>query len=68
MMTQKEAVYTLMAGKKIDTIINGWEPFRLVFDEIIIGCNPPAKEGETTSVDCWGVTFRYEEGQQNSSG
>ena len=63
MMTQKEAVYALMAGKKIDTIINGWEPFRLVFDEIIIGCNPPAKEGETTSVDCWGVTFRYEEGQ-----
>ena len=39
MMTQKEAVYALMAGKKIDTIINGWEPFRLVFDEIIIGCN-----------------------------
>lgn len=56
-MTQKEAVYALLKGEKTDVIVNGWEPFRLVFDEIAVKCNPPAPEGTEESVDCWGVTF-----------
>lgn len=62
-MTQKEAVYAMLRGEKTDTIINGWEPFRLVFDELVMGCNPAPAEGENIAVDCWGVRFLHEEGQ-----
>lgn len=56
-MTQKEAVYALLKGEKPDLIINGWEPFRIVFDAVVIGCNPQPPEGSIESFDCWGVKF-----------
>jgi len=53
-MTQKEAVYALLRGEKIDTVINGWEPFQMIFDDVVLHCNPGGAE---RYVDCWGVTF-----------
>ncbi len=60
-MTQKEAVYALLQGKKTDTIINGWEPFQLIFDDVLLHCNPPV-QGDRY-VDAWGVTMIQEPGQ-----
>ena len=60
-MTQREAVYAMMRGEKPHVIINGWEPFQLVFDDLVMHCNPPVVNGRY--VDCWGVTMLQEEGQ-----
>lgn len=60
-MTQKEAVYAMLQGKKTDTIVNGWEPFQLVFDDVILHCNPMPVDG--VYVDAWGVTMVQEPDQ-----
>ncbi|MCF0134375.1 MAG: uroporphyrinogen decarboxylase (URO-D) [Blautia sp.] len=62
-MTQREAVYALLRGEKPGVIVNGWEPFRYVYDELLIRCNPAPPEGKTESVDCWGVTFLQDASQ-----
>lgn len=60
-MTQKEAVLALMRGEKTDVIVNGWEPFQLVFDDLLFHTSPARPN--TTVVDAWGVTMVWEEGQ-----
>ena len=60
-MTQKEAVLAMMRGEKADIIVNGWEPFQLVFDDLLMHTSPAMPN--TTVVDAWGVTMVWEEGQ-----
>lgn len=54
-MTQREAVYKLLNGEKPDMIISGWDPFQIIYDDVILHCNPG--NGGESYVDCWGVTF-----------
>ena len=60
-MTQKEAVLALMRGEKPDVIVNGYEPFQVVFDDLLFHTSPSMPN--TTIVDAWGVTMVWEEGQ-----
>ncbi len=58
-MTQREAVYAMLKGEKPDVIINGWEPFALIIDDVMIHQQGPGPR----YVDAWGVTMIQEEGQ-----
>ena len=51
-MTQKEAVLAMLRGEKVDTIVNGWEPFQIVFDDLLMHTSP-ARPG-VKIVDAWG--------------
>ena len=60
-MTGKEKLLAMLAGEKVDGIINEWEPFMQIW-EPIGGFITPARPGATVK-DAWGVTLCWEEGQ-----
>lgn len=60
-MTQKENVLAMLRGEQADGIVNGWQPFTLIWDELLMTA-APAHPGATV-VDPWGVTLAWEEGQ-----
>lgn len=60
-MTQKEAVLAMMQGEKVTELVKGWEPFQLVFDDMLFHTSPARPN--TTVVDAWGVTMVWEADQ-----
>ncbi len=64
-MTQKEAVLAMLRGEKVDTIVNGWEPFQVVFDDLLMHTSP-ARPG-VRIVDAWGVTMDWSDLTQPGS-
>lgn len=64
-MTQREAVFAMMRGEKPDIIVNGWEPFQIVFDDLLMHTSP-ARPG-VKIVDAWGVTMDWSDPTQPGS-
>lgn len=64
-MTQKEAVQAMLRGERVDRIVDGWAPFQVVFDDLLMHTSP-ARPGVTV-VDAWGVTMDWSDTNQPGS-
>jgi len=64
-MTAKETITAMMKGEKPDTIVNGWDAFQVIFDDLLMNTSP-ARPGVTV-VDAWGVTMCWEDLSQPGS-
>lgn len=60
-MTQRENVLAMLKGERPDGIVNGWQCFQLIFDQLLLTV-APAHPGATVT-DPWGVTLAWDEGQ-----
>ena len=62
-MTAKEKLLAMLAGEKVEGLINEWEPFQMMVDPMMIYTTSAAPGEDGVPKDVWGVGYIDEEDQ-----